>query len=987
MRGTRASDRPSAGTRETPSWGSRSRGQDAAVVPVVEAIIIALIVGGAMIFATSFQAAPPPSAAPGAEELEERSWDAFSTLDGMYFEDPSAANSSLSKAVRDALAGEPENLTSALETYLPPGAQFNVYLNNGFDRLTVYESRNASGQTIGVSYPFEPRWRTTFTEPSLRYYGTATSPTLAMGVTNIPLFNSNLVPGEGHLVEAEAVGHQTWVPGALSPTESTTYHETGYATLLQGNTDVSYTSASIYMSCQGHEDEGGRPCYAMDLTQSTLGTYGPNDVPLTDDKGIPIVVENNGPAPLPAGAEVTIELPVGVQVNNTWDGDLSHDWDLGVSGVAPSPQTVTARLGTEIAGTGTDTTAWFQINVTRTDGRYVFKHLSASLESSHASSESDLLLKVNDRAPEVQTGGDTRLMLVSGPQPAGSGDTPTGRWGMVLTNPVKETTLPSINLSQPDGEGLITDGDVPNDVETTYTSVYGARGAGGWQIDTTDDKVSFHFAGSGHELPAWSFAEMQFEVETDGSFTKASPSFPTTQPETRYPGYIPGPMTHQTEPGIWWEEFPPQIGQPNPHAGYPLDQDTMTGRLDYRNHVISGEGTYLVEDLEASTESLITIQDAVRASSVQADDRTIPVGTSTTITLDASDLATVLSSELPVNDLAMRTNIYAPWGVAARVPAEVQSHSAQAGLQHLPNDLEVEDLDGDGTHDLVAADTDGNVYGIAGDSGSPISGMTWAVPDGGEPTLLAKGRDSSSNPFYGVGTAAETADVYAIDHDGGQIEKWAASKHPSTSPRTLAVNASLDIDEDGHGDVLIRQPSDAPSPYAGVSMSKLLLFSGDDGSLLPGVWTTADDEGVLVPGRWDQVGMGIIGPEARRGVYSNTAGGVGTGVVAQEEEDWTPQGAVNLDDPTDPEVTSPVSVSSSISVTGSGLMGFYEDASQAWNYSGGDFIRLTEADKIPTGGAWSGILAGGGEGFLYGLSGAVPVNPADGWIWPGFPAH
>ncbi len=980
MRGTRASGWPSAGTRARPARDSRSSRRDAAVVPVIEAIIIALIVGGAMLFAVSFQAPPPPAAGAGAAELEERTWDAISTLDGQYYDDRSAANSSLSAAVRDALAGNPENLTAALQAYLPPGAQFNVYLNNGYDQLTVYESRNASGQTVGVAYPFEPRWRTTFTEPALQYYGTAASPTLAMGVTNIPLFNSNLVPGEGHLLEAEAVGKQDWLAGGLSPVLPTVYTETGYATVLQGNADVDYTSISLFMACGDSDGDDGRPCYAMDLTQGASGAYGPNKSLSHDDDGIPIVLENNGVKTLEKGAKVTVELPVGLVVNSTWERDPTHNWTIGYSGVPPNPQTVQARLKEDLA---TGERAWFQINVTTTDGRYAYKHLNAYVTSPSTSTESDLLLKVTDRAPEAQSGGDTRVMLVSGPQPAGSssgGATPAGRWGVVLTNPVKSTDLKAINLSLPDQPGIISLGDVPNDVESHYESIYGTRG-GIWDVGYGDNHVNMSFFGGDHTLDAWSFAEMQFRIETDGRFTQASPAFPMVRPDTWFTGYTPAAMSHQTDPGVWWEEFPPQVSS---LPGYPVSNGTLTGRLDHRNLLIQGQGQYFVEDLQSGG-SLITIQDALRAAQVGASDRKVPIGQPTTITVDATDLATVLSSQLPVNDLTLHTNIYAPWGIADRIPETVKRHTADAGLDHRPNDIELDDLDDDGGHDIVAAYSDGNVYGLSGSSGAAIPGMTWSVPNSGEPTLLAKGRNSLGNPFYGVGTGAAHGSVYGLEHPGSAQEKWSSSKHPTKTPATLAVNASLDIDQDGHGDVLIRQPSDAPSTYAGIGMSKLLLISGadgDSGALLPGAWSRADQEGVLIPGRSDQVGMAVLGPKAERGVYSNTAGGVGANVGHDEDQDWQACGSVNLDDPSDCELTSPVTFSVTISVSGSGLMGFYGDGIQAWNYTGGDFVRTITTDKIPTGGAWDGILAGGGEGFLYGLNAEVPINPADGWILP-----
>ncbi|MGH2668598.1 MAG: hypothetical protein ACRDH5_05665, partial [bacterium] len=180
------------------------RTKDDAIVQLLEAIVIGLILIAVTFFALTFDR---PSAAPSQArlDLQDQNYQAISAMAKTHYGDARYNNNLLSKAVAEALQ-DPETRDSLLRNYLaeflPPGTAYNVYLDNGWDRVPVIETREPTGQTAGASLSFEPHWRYIYTRPDLSAYGADLPVTL--GTMLVPVHDSNPAQDEGPVVSFNA---------------------------------------------------------------------------------------------------------------------------------------------------------------------------------------------------------------------------------------------------------------------------------------------------------------------------------------------------------------------------------------------------------------------------------------------------------------------------------------------------------------------------------------------------------------------------------------------------------------------------------------------------------------------------------------------------------------------------------------------------------------------------------------------------------------
>ncbi len=1000
---------------------------DEGVGQAIEAMVIGALVMGAIGFALASQAPPPPSQTGGSEDLEQKTWDAIQALDDMYYPDEAYSNSMLSYLLAEAAAGNSTPLAESLDEFMPPGSDFQVYLHNGYDRIELHVNKTQQGQTASVSYPVEPGWQHHYGRSDLRLYNSNVSH-IAMGHNMIPIFNSNHVHDQGKLVQASVAGHQEWAPGFKDAGEieglgaigdlasgvTTGFEETSYTSYIQGDaeqtgTDDGYPSASIYMQCDREHAGEPAPCYAVDFTGQSTG-YGPKQLDADENGGlnsakVGFVVENNGPGALGEDTVLEIELPVGLPINDTITEDQAvqnvNGFDsIRVEGNQPQPQTIHAALSEPLdPGDKAVLDAWLHT----TDDRYAFKNIHATLAEDAASS-SQFLAVVEDKQDSTYTGGDTRVTLVSAPRPAGSGDAPEGRWAIVMPNPYGQSTIDEARLALTESKGYFESASFPEDFNPQHPASPVTQNA---DVSVSQDgtTVTWNKTG-GHDVGAYSFIELQFIVDGDGTLEEpipASPSFPVAQPDSEFLGYHPPPHAIQIEPGIWWQEHPPNddnrdlpgygANAEDPTQENPLRSSEALNHIHHRNTDIDGETTYRLADFGLTTQESQSgllegaLKDAAHSASMEPAPQRAAPGEDVHLTISSQDLALFLSEHAGVNALNMETQVYAPWGIPDLIPIETYDHALSAALFHDPVEMMPARLTGPG-QDLVVASNDGNLYGLEGDSGSTITGMTFPLPEAqqgesAQPTVLT--RASNGQQIYGVGTSSGLNHWYSLDEDLDQ--RWSADK-PEGFVKTHALNTSLDLTGDGIPEFVaatgVASLDEEANPHG---QSRLVLYDGATGAIMDG-WSNATSEGgdgVQIPGVPNNVGFANLGVDADGGVWSGTGFTVGTNL----DENLNME---NETVETMPEQALEAVFEFTAGLSDSGLQAYDANGTLAWEFKGGAFKDIERAEAMSLGHSedgdpYHGIVGAGGNGWMYGLNSSKALPMVDGWTTLGFSSY
>lgn len=919
-----------------PDTGKCSPRDDRGVGQALEAMVIGATVALAIGFAVASQAPPPPSATGSADDLEQEAWDSIAALDEMEYPDASYGNSTLSYLLAQAAAGDSKPLADSLDAMMPTGSKFQLYLHNGHDRIPLHENTTSPGQTVGVSYPVEPRWQNHYGRTDLRLYN-ANASDVTMGHTLIPIFNSNHVRDQGETVKAQAHGElEPW--GAIFdeiPTlvysiadVNTTHRETSYTTFVQGGDSHEYPSASIYMQCS--RGESLAPCYGSDLTENGMDGYGPKSRGLGENgeilrTKIGFVVENNGPGALPSGTELRLSFPVGIEIdaNAESPGDGFDTDSISLEGVAPQPQSLTVELENDLEA---NEKAVLDVWIERTDDRYAYKKVDASLADG-AASESQLLLLVEDK-PSGYTGGDARVLMVSTPRPAGSGDQAHGRWGLVLTTPVGTTNVTDVSLELTQEDGHFETARFPEDFNPTYPASDVTEGS--WDADP--DKVTW--TKDVHRSPAYEFIELQVDITTDGAPIPASPVFPAAHPETKFQGYHPPPHYIQQDPGIWWTEHPPREGPEGDLPGYgagaadptfeePVPSATIPNFLNYRNQDLEGTTQYRVADLDASNpdgfDPHYAIQDSVHASWVETIPQRATPGESVDLVIESRDLALYLSQNVGLANLDMETKVYAPWGIPELIPAERYDHSVAGAAVHDPLDVLKAKLTEEG-EDLAVASTDGNVYGVDGRTGKVITGASFPLPASGvetgvaKPTLLL----GTQQGEIAVGTSSHLNEWFLLN--GDLEEEWSAPK-PGGYAETKALNDGADWTGDGVSEFVAGNKIADP-------WHQLVVHDGETGDVMDG-WPP---QSPLFAEDLIDVGFANLGTDAEEGVW----------VAPEADDNWR-------------------------------IKTFHADGSPSWAFWGPPFLGVDRADGMEIGTGpnerpYQGLVGPNENGWVYGFN-------------------
>ncbi|HLE96215.1 MAG TPA: hypothetical protein VI997_02500 [Candidatus Thermoplasmatota archaeon] len=156
---------------------------------VLEGIIMALLMVGAVLIVMDTNRDGKQLAAT-PEGLESLVADALHVLAGLPDEDERYGGVFLNKAVAAAASGDPSLLEGKLKRMLPPGADFNVYLNNGHASRDLLRTRAPSGERVSATLQIVPEWTFSYLVPDFGVVGTAAT---SVDATVVPVFHGRLL--------------------------------------------------------------------------------------------------------------------------------------------------------------------------------------------------------------------------------------------------------------------------------------------------------------------------------------------------------------------------------------------------------------------------------------------------------------------------------------------------------------------------------------------------------------------------------------------------------------------------------------------------------------------------------------------------------------------------------------------------------------------------------------------------------------------------
>jgi len=163
--------------------------RDAANLMVLESIVIALLILGAMMYVTAFNQSTE-SAPGGRHVLESAAEDSLAVLSGLTTSEDAYNRNMLTKLVVEALYGQSANLTHKLDNFLPKGARYNVWLDNGYAPRLVVGDGVSSGERVSAGIPYQPAWSVAFVAADFAVYSDTST---KMNATVLPVLAGNAV--------------------------------------------------------------------------------------------------------------------------------------------------------------------------------------------------------------------------------------------------------------------------------------------------------------------------------------------------------------------------------------------------------------------------------------------------------------------------------------------------------------------------------------------------------------------------------------------------------------------------------------------------------------------------------------------------------------------------------------------------------------------------------------------------------------------------
>lgn len=737
---------------------------------VVEAVLIGLVMVSAVSFVVTYSA-PTNTTQPTRQRLDAQALDAVKVLDEFPANDARYGNNTLSKFVFQCLQAKCSDLTSRLDGLLPEATSYNVYVNNGYAYLPVYEPKLPAGESVNVRHPIEPRltyvWMQTSTEevaPSLK---------TTLGVFALPVYNSNILLDGGSGVEVRVQGYNN--------NNLRTFNLTAFYSTQEGPSGSDLASPTIVA-----KRPDGTPALFLDrLSDST-------------NKSLFLEVKETAGKVLRKGTTINVTAPRGFALDMYSSGTYTTWWNAATTtGSSVSGMSLTASLKQD---TPAGAALQFRLNATPVTAPPVgpdsFDFYSFNVRLGNgAYSVADLILKYRQSA--TATGGDFHAVAASIPKPMGS--TGSARYGIavqspILPNPSESITITRVEFLQPEGYKIF---------QGTPTAVGGVYG-GTWRVGDGSGSAGSTLGWSGVKamIPGEAF-DMFVDVNGAGTLTPAVPREHQTA-GIRTPSSNTA-FTREVGPGLFYGEIPRDervtggtlTGYFWPPVGGQVDVALVSDvrPVSHRETVIPGGWNYDVT-------TLATLRDSLSLINITLSQRVVPIGDKVTIDVDAQNLLLNLSEK--GIDAKTRIKLYPSWALDTHTTIRDNSTTERSIFDSATTHVLLYDFTADGTKDVLVATDDGGVYVLNGKNGYKVPGLSAKLANG-KVTSMSVGYlevtdTAKAHPYVLIGTDASGTGINLYLLDMKLDEKWASRVSAAGAGGQKVVSLDVVPDVDGEPD-------------------------------------------------------------------------------------------------------------------------------------------------------------------------------------------
>lgn len=802
--------------------------RDEASTHVLEAIIIACVMLSAVAFVATFE--NPVSGSTVTRDLvAKKAEDALALMLDTPVVGSTYGDNVLSVLLAECMQGNCGNLTTKLDKLLPPGSSYALYVSNGYETYPVYVTRDPPGEAVTSKVLLEPHWSYVFTSTGLSVMNNQTDPQLTYA---LPVYNANVVsPGGSPL--------KVTVKGVKQSDGSSYTLEAFYTTEAADSTRAGQTPA---VSLNFLADKTGvdaldmlgsfQPsAYWTRLAETLASTGHPSNASL------PFRVQLNESAnvPIPAGTEITINVPRGWNATGTNDANwqvIQHatDWNASHNG-----SDVIARLLRPVQGE----TVEFKFNATYRGDLLRYYPFRAVLTRG-ATAEANLIVEADSWPENTQTFAVPRV-VASVPRPMGA--TAPTTWSLAVNVPynpvggyvVSKSSLmrPTIPMGQPtsivsgpgQGSALVSVRATQPVQQTTNIlissiTIEEQNGAGIFD-DVVPGRVGMGegaWTSYGHKL-VWQGAHstttggtlaLTFNVTGTGAGGGTMPKS-VLVPPIEYSQHT-GRLLQQTAPGLYRDAILPNnttasvYSSYGPHyRGYDPGAKNSTSPLlheysstpTYRGTTLTGDGNYSVHPVSPFT-------DALYGSYVAVQKRNVPIGGQVVLTADVQSMLYALSAA--GQSAGVNITFYPPWSGNSKVPIWSESNLDSGILTSSVVQLVMLDMNEDGFPDPVVGTDQGRVLGFDALTGERLQGNTWVAPILGEQPGVAVVKQLALITLGGqdhvvVGMNGNSG-VYVLDKGFNPVWSWSKTADTATVG-VAALDASADVDGDGRRDVVV----------------------------------------------------------------------------------------------------------------------------------------------------------------------------------------
>ncbi len=907
---------------------------DAGNIHVLEAILIGIVMVGAISFVITFDA-PTTTTEPERRALEESGTDALNIIYETPLTDVRYGNNTLSKFIALALQGNTGPLSTRLEELLPPATAYNVYINNGYGSLPVYVSHEPSGETVTSSKLLEPKWTYVFTERSHFVTSTPTS----LGVYALPVYNSNPVDDGGVPLAVHFSG--------IIRDSGRTFNLTSYYSTIQGGPGSITTNVGLHLL-----NSEGEAITLVDRSSTDNTTYY-------------VGYEDVASYGLPTGTKLIIQIPRGFDVTVT--AAENEDWTI--------LETVTGnstggRIVAELASTLNPTKGHFVFHMDNVVDLYDFHQLDMRLAGT-VQGRAEAVIQVRDSP--VPTGGDFHGVYASIPKPMGNGE--ANQWLVGFLNPrslittanatllagldpddpeiqasSRSITLTHVQIRQPEGKSL-------------FSGVSVLNGEPGWSV-TSASRLDWT-----GELNLTSNSMEEWTLQVTGTGTGTRREIRNYVNVDANVGSHTETLTRRILPAVFYDNVLPE-GAVLPFTGYETTVGNgyaLTTNAIHRGVNIPGSWHYNITPVAIERDNLNLVN-------ITLEDTLVPIGSSAYVNVDNHNLLLTLA------DLGIPATttfrVYAPYGLDNHTAIETSSITEGDVMSSGVAKLLVRDVNADGVQDVIVATTTNKIFVLDGRTGSKMSGYQLALDSyleaQGLPTAnmgdlsIMTAAQIDGDTVYLLGMAQGKPNVFAINADF--TVRWAQSTSASYAtyevrgytgiPATFdgfditAIDASADVSGDGIADVL-----------AADSNGIVFAFNGTTGDLVPSWIYDTSAERALVRG-------GVIGQAATDGWFVTTGSGSSVGLSQP----------INLTAgtyTTDPGAALTAELQKPyVDNRNPGLVAIGPNRETLWFVNGGSFDVIDAAD-IDNDGV-TDFVGGAADGFVYAYNGTQSSFPLYG---------